>query len=148
MSGWGGTTKMTTQHACLLFFRNIRRSAPLAQGRAWTPPSLSQRRGPQGCKREELEILLNLILLLCISSSHLLKMYYLCTKWGFQGGTSGKKPACQYRRHKGLGFHPWIGEDPLEEEMATHSSILVWRIPLTEEPGRLQSIGPQRVGHD
>ena len=120
MSGWGGTTKMTTQHACLLFFRNIRRSAPLAQGRAWTPPSLSQRRGPQGCKREELEILLNLILLLCISSSHLLKMYYLCTKWGFQGGTSGKKPACQYRRHKGLGFHPWIGDDPLEEEMAIH----------------------------
>ena len=39
-------------------------------------------------------------------------------------------------------------EDPLEEEMATHSSILAWRIPWTEEPGRLQSIGLQRVGHD
>ena len=38
-------------------------------------------------------------------------------------------------------------EDPLEKEMATHSSILVWRIPRTEEPGRLQSIGLQRVGH-
>ena len=39
-------------------------------------------------------------------------------------------------------------EDPLEESMATHSSILVWRIPWPEEPGRLQSIGSQRVGHD
>ena len=39
-------------------------------------------------------------------------------------------------------------EDPLEKGMATHSSILVWRIPWTEEPGRLQSIGLQRVGHD
>ena len=39
-------------------------------------------------------------------------------------------------------------EDPLEEEMATHSSILAWRIPQTEEPGRLQSMGSQRVRHD
>jgi len=39
-------------------------------------------------------------------------------------------------------------EDPLEEGTATHSSILVWRIPWTEEPGRLQSIGLQRVRHD
>ena len=39
-------------------------------------------------------------------------------------------------------------EDPLEKEMATHSSILAWRIPWTEEPGGLQSMGLQRVGHD
>ena len=39
-------------------------------------------------------------------------------------------------------------EDPLEEEMATHPSILVWRIPWTEEPGRLESMGSQRVRHD
>ena len=39
-------------------------------------------------------------------------------------------------------------EDPLEKEMATHSSILAWGIPWTEEPGRLQSMGLQRVGHD
>ena len=38
-------------------------------------------------------------------------------------------------------------EDPLEKEMATHASILVWRIPRTEEPGRLQFMGSQRVGH-
>ena len=39
-------------------------------------------------------------------------------------------------------------EDPLEKEKATHSSVLAWRIPWTEEPGGLQSIGLQRVGHD
>ena len=39
-------------------------------------------------------------------------------------------------------------EDPLEKEMATHSSTVAWTIPWTEEPGRLQSMGPQRVGHD
>ena len=39
-------------------------------------------------------------------------------------------------------------EDPLEKEMVTHSSILDWRIPWTEEHGRLQSMGSQRVGHD
>ena len=39
-------------------------------------------------------------------------------------------------------------EDPLEEEMATHSSIFAWEIPWTEEPGGLQSIVFQRVGHD
>ena len=39
-------------------------------------------------------------------------------------------------------------EDPLEKEMATHSSILAWKIPWTEEPGRLQSMGLHRAGHD
>ena len=39
-------------------------------------------------------------------------------------------------------------EDPLEKEMTTHSNILVWKIPWTEEPDRLQSTGSQRVGHD
>ena len=39
-------------------------------------------------------------------------------------------------------------EDPLEKDLATHSSILAWRIPWTEEPGRLQFMGSQRVGHD
>ena len=44
---------------------------------------------------------------------------------------------------------PSLGwEDPLEKEMATHSSTLVWRIPWREEPGRLQSMGSQSVGHD
>ena len=39
-------------------------------------------------------------------------------------------------------------EDPLEKEMAIHSSIIAWKIPWTDKPGRLQSVGSQRVGHD
>ena len=39
-------------------------------------------------------------------------------------------------------------DDPLEESMATHSSILAWRIPWIEEPGRLQSLGSQRIGYN
>ena len=67
---------------------------------------------------------------------------------GFPGGTSGKEPDCQCRRHKrSLSSIPGL-EDPLEKGTATHSSILAWRIPWTEEPGRLQSMGSQRIGHD
>ena len=51
-------------------------------------------------------------------------------------------PAMQETQVRSLGW-----EDPLEQERATHSSILAWRIPWTEEPGRLQSMGLQRVGH-
>ena len=52
-------------------------------------------------------------------------------------------PAMQETWVRSLGW-----EDPLEKEMATHSSTLAWRIPWTEEPGRLQSTGSQRVRHD
>ena len=52
-------------------------------------------------------------------------------------------PAVQETWVQSLGW-----EDPLEKEMATHSSILAWRIPRTEEPGGLQSMGSQRVGHN
>ena len=41
-----------------------------------------------------------------------------------------------------------LAQDLLEKAMAPHSSILAWKIPWTEEPGKLQSMGPQRVGHD
>ena len=51
--------------------------------------------------------------------------------------------AMQKTRVRSLGW-----EDPLEKEMAAHSSILAWKIPWTAEPGRLQSMGPQRAGHD
>ena len=47
-----------------------------------------------------------------------------------------------------MQFQSLSWEDPLEEGMATHSSILAWRISWTEEPGGLQSMGSQRVGHD
>ena len=52
-------------------------------------------------------------------------------------------PTMQETQVQSLGW-----EDPLEKDMATHSSILVWRIPWTEEPGGLQSMGLQRVGHN
>ena len=52
-------------------------------------------------------------------------------------------PAMQETRVQSLGQ-----EDPLEKGMAAHSSILAWKIPWTEEPGGLQSMGLQRVGHD
>ena len=64
--------------------------------------------------------------------------------WGFPGGSDVKnQPAMQETWVQSLAQ-----EDPLEKGMATHSSILAWRIPWTEEPGRLQSIGSQRVRHD
>ena len=52
-------------------------------------------------------------------------------------------PAVWETRVRSLGL-----EDPLEKEMATHSSTLAWKISWTEEPGRLQSMGSQRAGHD
>ena len=61
---------------------------------------------------------------------------------GFPGGSDGL-PAMLETRVRSLGR-----EDPLEKEMATQSSTLAWRIPWTEEPGRLLSTGSQRVGHD
>ena len=63
------------------------------------------------------------------------------TSWGSPRWLSDKESTCQGR---GCGSLGW--EDPLEEEMETHSSILVWKIPWTEEPGRLLSMGLQRVG--
>ena len=69
---------------------------------------------------------------------------YIYIMIGFLGGSVVKNlPAKQETRVQSLGQ-----EDPLETGMATHSSILAWRIPWTEEPGGLQSMGSQRVGHD
>ena len=65
----------------------------------------------------------------------------------FPGGASGKETACQFRRHGDtIGSRGW--EDPLEVGTATPSSVLAWKIPWTGEPGGLQSMGLQRVGHD
>ena len=55
-------------------------------------------------------------------------------------------PALQETQETWVESLSW--EDPLEEGMATHSSVLAWRIPWTEKPGRLQSIGSHRVRHD
>ena len=67
---------------------------------------------------------------------------------GFPGGASGKEPTYQCRRPKRLGLDPWIRKIPLEEEMATPSSNLAWKIPWTEEPGGLQFMGSKRVRYD
>ena len=65
----------------------------------------------------------------------------------FPGGANGKELTCQCRKHNETQIRFLGREDPLEEGMATHSSTVVWRIPWTEEPGGLQSIGLQRVIH-
>ena len=70
-----------------------------------------------------------------------------CILWGFPGGTVAMNLLANAWDTKtwvwSLGW-----EDPLEKEMATHSSILAWRIPRTEEPGKLHSMELQRVGRD
>ena len=81
------------------------------------------------------------------------KLYLALYLWqalcagGFLGGASGKESTWQCRRQerriRSLGR-----EDPLEQEVAPHSSILAWKIPWTEETAGLQSMGLQRVGHD
>ena len=58
-------------------------------------------------------------------------------------GAGGKESACQETGALSLGR-----EDPLDEGMAIHSSVLAWRIPWAEKPVGLQSMGSQRVGHD
>ena len=67
---------------------------------------------------------------------------------GFTGGWMGKEPDCQWQATQETWVQSLGWEDPLEEKMATHSSMLAWRIPWTEEPGELQLIGSQRVGHN
>ena len=64
------------------------------------------------------------------------------------GGASGKEPACQNRTLKETWVPSLGGKDPLEKGLATHFSIISWRIPLTEEPGGLQFMASQRVVHD
>ena len=67
---------------------------------------------------------------------------------GASAGASDKEPACQCRRFKRRGFDPWGGRTPPEEGKATDFSILAWSLPWTEEPGELQFMGSQKVGHD
>ena len=75
-----------------------------------------------------------------------INFFFFC----FSGGSEGKESAC----NEGLitlgstWVWPLGWDNPLEKGTTTHSSILAWRIPWTEEPGRLQSMGLQRVGHD
>ena len=73
--------------------------------------------------------------------------WFLIYLLGFPSGSAVKKLPAMQELQETQGWS--LGrEDPLEEEMATHSSILVWRIPGTEEPAKLQSTGSQRVRHN
>ena len=79
-----------------------------------------------------------------MSTYHLpefVKLFYY--NRNISGGSDVKESAC----YAGDPVRSLGREDPLEKEMATHSSILAWRIPWKEEPGGLQSLGFQRVGH-
>ena len=71
------------------------------------------------------------------------KQTLLLATRGFPGGSEVKASACNAGDPGSIPGR----EDPLEKVMVTHSSILAWRIPWTEEPGRLQSTGSKRVGH-
>ena len=63
---------------------------------------------------------------------------------GFPGGSDGKESTC----NEETWARPLGWEDPLEEGMATHTSILAWRIPIDRGPWQPQSMGLQRIGHD
>ena len=64
------------------------------------------------------------------------------------GGTSGKEHACRCRRFKTGGFDPWVRKIPWRRKWQPTPVLLPGESPWTEEPGGLQSIGSQRVGHD
>ena len=86
------------------------------------------------------------IFYLCLVPPNNLKFHkILCRSF-----TSGSvvKIYLQCKSGRRLRLDPWVGKIPLEKETATHSSILVWRIPWKEEPCGLQSIESQRVGHN
>ena len=72
--------------------------------------------------------------------------------WADLSTLKGASLVVQRLKHLPAMWETWVQslgwEDPLEKEMATHSSLLAWRIPWMEEPGGQQSMGSQRVGHD
>ena len=86
-------------------------------------------------------------LFVCFLEVQVFKLLYM-RSWGLAVAASGKEPACHCRRNKETWVRSLGQEDSLEEEMATCSSILAWRVRWTEEPVGLQSIGLQRDGHD
>ena len=66
----------------------------------------------------------------------------------FPGGTCGKEPTCQYRRHKRHEFDPWVGKIPWRRAWQPTPVFLPRESLWTEEPGGLQFMGLQRIGHD
>ena len=96
-----------------------------------------------------LKCIVEIVNLMALARGILILLNVYCvvdTLWGFPGGSDSKAvnhwPATRETRLRSLGR-----EDPLEKEMATHSSTLAWKMPWMEEPGRLQSMRSQRVVH-
>ena len=87
-------------------------------------------------------------MLCCINFFYTTKWLGHMYIWDFPHSSAVKNRPALFRRHKKCEFNPWVKEDALEEGMATHSSILAWEIPRTEEPGGLYSMELQRVRHD
>ena len=69
-------------------------------------------------------------------------------EWESKNSRRWRELECEPESHWHFNLTPWVRKIPLDKGMATHSSILAWRISWTEEPGGLQSTGSQRVGHD
>ena len=115
----------------LVFVRGLWHNAPKTWDFQWEAPFVIPRE-----------------LLLSPSEFKLIRWFRVGPPVAFPGSPSGREPACKCRRRKKIWVRSLGQEDPLEKEMATRSSILAWRIPWTEEPGGLQSIGLQRVRHD
>ena len=96
--------------------------------------------------------ILEYVRFLFTSNSHLyfpplLKVIYPLIM-GFSGGSTVENLPTVQETQQEMPVQSLGGEDSLEKEMATHSSILVWEIPWTEEPSGLQSMGSQKVRHD
>ena len=116
------------------------RNRSMGQNREWR-----NRKNPTKCET------MSQSLKSCTSGPATSALIWVPLAWASQVAPMVKNmPARKISMPAGNLRHVWsLGqEDPLEEEMTTHSSILAWRIPRTEEPGGLQSIGLQRVGHD
>ena len=101
---------------------------------------------PYPCSPRRLSVFYIYLSIYHLSLYHL-SVYTLSDLWSFPGGAVVKNPPANAgdARDEVLSLGQ---EDPLEEGMTTHSSILAWETPWTEEPGRLQSMGLQRVGPD
>ena len=80
---------------------------------------------------------------MCVVRLCVFTYIYCCARASLVAQMVKCLPAMKETWVRSLGW-----EDPLEKETATHSSTLAWKIPWMEEPGRLQSMGSQRVGHD
>ena len=122
------------------------------EGAGTLSPSLGpQRPSSVGCARsvpENRSLQRYHLAQLSVCPLSLLFSGYLSTILSFPGGTSGKEPAYHFRRRKTHGSDPWVRKIPWRRAWQPIPKILACRVPQTDEPVGLQSMGSQRVGHD